>query len=1244
MSLRGIELALGADIAEDLLASQGYGFVVGSLGAAADGHLTASQARDYIAAGLAIVSVFDAAQQGNTGTEVGYDPRLFEEPESLLHTLAYSNGATDGRAAHDAAKAVGQPAGTAIYFEINADVTAGIAFVLDYFRGVAEGLAQAAGGSAAYRVGVYGSGFVIDSVYDAGLADFKWLASPPAWQGTDGYADYDIRETVLSGDATLSGAALRADDVTAARPDNNVGQWSVSATVPNLVINDLAVRAQPQPAGGVVPISFAIGNAGTAAAGTSAARLYLSTDETITPDDTVLGVFDVPALGAMSATAGSLSWTIPADTAPGTYWIGIAVDPVAGESSSTDNAYAVSYTVTASPSGSPNMVINALSLGAPAVAAGAQQAISFEVGNAGASATAATTATLYLSTDATITSADTFLGAFPIAALAPGGATARSLSATIPAGMAEGTYYIGVVAGPVAGESNINDNIYATSFTVGGAAPAAPNLVINDLSLDRAVAAAGGEVSIDVAIGNAGAAAAAASKASLYLSADETITVGDILLGSIDLPSIAAGAAHSGHLVATIPSGSAAGSYYVGVIAGPVAGEPNVNDNIYAVGLKVARVPGSVSVAGTTVVEGNSGTTLASFVVTRTGGTQAFSVDYTTSDGGATVADGDYAPVAGTLSFAEGEMVRTVTVEVQGDLTDESHAPQDFFVTLSGGTAGVAITGAPAQGIILDDDQPNILPVLVGRDIRMHAGQAGSAAAMVQSVTDGDDDAILKYSFRDTGAGGGFLRAGGVAQAWDGWVTVAAADLPGLEYVAGATEGTEAIDIRVFDGKGWSAIVQATAATIDDTADDHGETPETAGAIGGGMFVRGTIETARDADWFAVAMTAGERYRFDLEGSATGEGTLGDPVLELRDASGALVQLGMHDEGTGGTLARLVYTATANDTLYLAARAADDGLGTYRLAATAQPLARLAVAALGATRAEGQAGTTPFTFVITREGNLDVAAEIAYAVSGTGAHPAAAADFAGDAFPSGSVAFAAGETLKTVTIGVLGDRLAEDNDSFALTISSLSNDVVITQASAGGLILDDDAILDLAVFNTLTGERMAATPRYYDGPVSGLEKEVILVTPENLNVAVSGSNWFIRTGDGMDALNAHGGRNVLDGGAGSNFLTGAAGEDSFFLDARGAAADIWSTIVGFGAEDSVTVWGISAEASALAWVDDLGAEGYRGLTLQATAPGGPTASVTLAGFSQADLASGRLQVASGLSAESDPYLYIRLAA
>ena len=62
--------------------------------------------------------------------------------------------------------------------------------------------------------------------------------------------------------------------------------------------------------------------------------------------------------------------------------------------------------------------------------------------------------------------------------------------------------------------------------------------------------------------------------------------------------------------------------------------------------------PGIVSINDVSITEGNSGTQVATFTVTRSGGSAAFSVSFSTSDGMAT--GSDYVAKSGTLNFAAG--------------------------------------------------------------------------------------------------------------------------------------------------------------------------------------------------------------------------------------------------------------------------------------------------------------------------------------------------------------------------------------------------------------------------------------------------------------------------------------------------------------------------------------------------------------------------------------------------------------
>jgi hypothetical protein len=176
--------------------------------------------------------------------------------------------------------------------------------------------------------------------------------------------------------------------------------------------------------------------------------------------------------------------------------------------------------------------------------------------------------------------------------------------------------------------------------------------------------------------------------------------------------------------------------------------------------------------------------------------------------------------------------------------------------------------------------------------------------------------------------------------------------------------------------------------------------------------------------------------------------------------------------------------------------------------------------------------------------------------------------------------------------------------------------------------LQDPATI-LGAFDTTTSKAVVAVGDAYTGPVAGLEHQYINITSDGLNIAAASPNWFIHSGSGEDAIAASSGTNVLDGGIGSSFLIGGSGTDTFFVDNRGATADIWSTVVGFHAGDAATIWGVTPQDFGLAWVDGQGAAGFTGLTLHASAPGRSTASLTLVGYSQADLSNGRLSVQFG---------------
>jgi len=112
--------------------------------------------------------------------------------------------------------------------------------------------------------------------------------------------------------------------------------------------------------------------------------------------------------------------------------------------------------------------------------------------------------------------------------------------------------------------------------------------------------------------------------------------------------------------------------------------------------------PPRISVADATVTEGNAGTASVVFAVSLSeASTKTVTIAYTTSDGSASASDQDYIPVFGTLTFAPGEISKSIAVLVRGDAKPELN--EAFSLTLSG---PVNCTLARPSGVatIVDDD------------------------------------------------------------------------------------------------------------------------------------------------------------------------------------------------------------------------------------------------------------------------------------------------------------------------------------------------------------------------------------------------------------------------------------------------------------------------------------------------------------------------------------------------------------
>jgi hypothetical protein len=117
--------------------------------------------------------------------------------------------------------------------------------------------------------------------------------------------------------------------------------------------------------------------------------------------------------------------------------------------------------------------------------------------------------------------------------------------------------------------------------------------------------------------------------------------------------------------------------------------------------------PGVVYFGDVAAAEGDAGTRVFRFPVQL--GDVVFgttTVDYQTVDGTATVADGDYQPASGTLTFPPGAFSDTIRVTVAGDTRIENN--ETFLVRLSHPVGLSYVSDSVGVGTIQDDDRTSL--------------------------------------------------------------------------------------------------------------------------------------------------------------------------------------------------------------------------------------------------------------------------------------------------------------------------------------------------------------------------------------------------------------------------------------------------------------------------------------------------------------------------------------------------------
>ncbi|MEH2443592.1 CARDB domain-containing protein [Nostoc sp.] len=359
---------------------------------------------------------------------------------------------------------------------------------------------------------------------------------------------------------------------------------AINGPKPDLIIQNVSAPSLVDP-GSLITVNYQLANQGTASAGTSTTKFYLSKDAALSNDDTLLASnqnYFYSGLGAGYYSSESDFFVLSSSTTFGNYYLLLQADGNGNifESNESNNVTAKAITIAA-----PDLLIQNPS--APASAnIGTSITLSYQVKNQGNGKASINSTYFYLSKDTSFSNDDVYLGSDfvnNLNDLAPSAVSSESTSLSISSTITTGSYYLLYKADGSGSlrESNENNNVVAKAITI-----TAPDLVIQNAT-SASSAAIGTTLLVNYQLKNQGNGTAGASKTSFYLSRDTTFgDDDDISLGTeIDAStSLTPSAVISRSTSITLAPTISAGKYYLILKAdgpGNVAESNESNNSVY---------------------------------------------------------------------------------------------------------------------------------------------------------------------------------------------------------------------------------------------------------------------------------------------------------------------------------------------------------------------------------------------------------------------------------------------------------------------------------------------------------------------------------------------------------------------------------------------------------------------------------------------------------------------------------------
>lgn len=432
-------------------------------------------------------------------------------------------------------------------------------------------------------------------------------------------------------------------------------------------------------------------------------------------------------------------------------------------------------------------------------------------------------------------------------------------------------------------------------------------------------------------------------------------------------------------------------------------------------------------------------------------------VDYSVSDGSA-YGGSDYGVVSGTLTFAVGELSKTIEVPIYDDYDVEGD--EDFSVQLSNPSGAVLGTNANAYVVIADDDYwipdpPGDLEFELGNVVVDESGSYVSLAVIRNNGAGGT--VTVDYSTSsgsatedaDYGATSGTL----VFNEGETWQTI---DVPIYEDSDYEVEENFSVSLHnITGGAGYGSITDVNVTIIDNDI---------------WTWHPGELQFEGDAYYVNEGAGSGVVY---LTVART-NGTDGEVSVNYSTSNGSAIS-GSDYAGSSGTLTfapeesyKTIAIPIVNDLVVEGEESFEVTLSDPTNEATLGSITTATVTIEDddiAPASELQFNASSYfvieetgwaTLKVVRTGSTSEAVSVQYnTLSGTAT---AGADFVG---ASGTLSFAAGETSKTVKVKLLDDKVSEQRETFQLKLSNPSSNASLGAKKVADIVIYDTDHLSL---------------------------------------------------------------------------------------------------------------------------------------------------------------------------------------